>query len=222
MEARQIFRQIGIGMRNKNHSEAEGVSQPKKSKTGAKIILGILILGFAVELVYLNSEQQATVQTSQTQDEHKKPTRKTTKLDDLKIAQTYPFWINDLGATPEDQNDLSDKDPSIDSIKMNLKNAPRSDIPDLPNTMPLPSPSNRIIPAIPPLNPNKNQADLSNKNSKEVSVTGIILDHSGDDSVAIISDGAVVKVGQKYNGNTVTSINETGVSLEDGSRMNYK
>lgn len=222
MNAKQIFRQIGISAKNKNNSETEDVSQPKKKKTGAKIVLGILILGFAVELVYLNSEQQVVVQTSQTQDEHKKPTRNPTKSDGLKIAQTYPFWINDLGATPEDQDNLRDKDPSIESIKTNLKNAPRSDIPDLPNTMPLPSPSNRIIPAIPPLNPNKNQADLSNKNSKEVSVTGIILDHSGDDSVAIISDGAVVKVGQKYNGNTVTSINETGVSLEDGSRMNYK
>lgn len=220
------------GMSPKSNSQDGQIkaigSNDKPNKMGAKILLGVLVVGLVGELVYLNSEQPEN--TLPQQQTPVKAERKVAMNDvgDFNLAGTYPFWLDNMNGINPSMN------PSMDGIENDSPdfsgsplpsgypsniprpNIPRPNIPDLPSSMPLPS--GGLMPAIP-----HNDGDSSGGSSSGApKVTGLILGNGGSDSVAIISDGAVVKTGQKYNGNTVTSISEHGITFEDGTRMNYK
>ena len=213
MQLKRMFRQLAPKSKKQDESQ---VSSVKPKKTGAKIILTLLIVGFVGELFYLNfiDQPQAPPPISTPSSPIvKKPTIQENEA--FNIAQTFPFWIEEVNNAPDSDYSApqaSFSEPLPSSFPTNV---PRPAIPNLPSSMPLPSGMGGLMPAIP-------NSSLNNEPLSGARVTGLILDSNGADSVAILSDGAVVKEGQKYNGNTVSSISEHGVTFEDGTRMNYK
>ena len=215
-----MFRQLSMKSSKNPSQQSNGVQNKPKDKTGAKIVLGLLVVGLVGELVYLNLEQPPApppIQETPIRSERKVAM---TDFEGFDLAQTYPFWLDNLndssnlpnGTPPIDEqyNSYGDSTPSFPT------NVPRPNLPDLPSAMPLPS--GGLMPAI----PHYGEVSDSSTSGGGAKITGLILGRGGADSVAIISDGAVVKEGQKYNGNTVISISEHGIAFEDGTRMNYK
>lgn len=213
MQLKRMFRQLAPKSKKQEESQVTSV---KPKKTGAKIILTLLVVGFAGELFYLNFIDQPQVPppiSTPSSPIVKKPAIQENET--FNIAQTFPFWIEEVNNAPDSgypapQASLSDPLPS--SFPTNV---PKPDIPPLPSSMPLPSGMGGLMPAIP--HNSQNNEPLSG-----TKVTGLILGNNSSDSVAILSDGSVLKEGQKYNGNTVSSVSEHGVTFEDGTRMNYK
>ena len=212
MQLKRMFRQLAPKNKKPDESQTPSV---KPKKTGAKILLALLIVGFGGELFYLNfiDRPQATPSVLPPSSPIvKKPAIQ--EGEQFNLSQTFPFWIDGVNDSvsnyPEPQSSFSEPLPS--SFPTNV---PKPDIPPLPSSMPLPSGMGGLMPAIP--HNSQNNEPLSG-----TKVTGLILGNNSSDSVAILSDGAVLKEGQKYNGNTVSSVSEHGVTFEDGTRMNYK
>lgn len=213
----ELFRKSSSALDSSPYNMNQEPPKKKNNKTGAKIVLGVLIAGFIGELIYLNLDQPPAPVPAPSPAPVVKKSQAEPKdsTETFNLAQVYPFWTEGMDKAVAEQVKTDTSAPAP-SPKISGK-VPRPNIPDLPSSMPLPSGSGGLMPAIP-----HEPSGRGSAHSGDLRITGLILGYGASDSVAILSDGSVVQEGQKYNGNTVSSISENGITFEDGSRMNYK
>lgn len=101
----------------------------------------------------------------------------------------------------------------------NVTYGPTGDIP-LPS---IPSAGRPLSMDIPPAigSGSSSGGGSSRSSAKPASISGIMSATDGS-FMAIMGDGTLVQAGDTYNGNEVSSVDESGVSFADGSSIAYK
>ena len=219
----------------------EGSESPKKKKS-ARIALAIAVCFLFGEggYIYMKTQNQQPPVAQPKIEASSSSAPTITDTADFKLAQKNPFWFDKKGTDQmyadgempmeydEDGNPIKMENRSY--AKMNMNNFAR---PVPPNSMP-PDMASNPLPSKPTVSSGSlnlpshaigqtSESDAgssSSASSSDMKVAGILLGNNGK-SMAILSDGTILEEGKEYNGQTVFSIAENGVSFDNGNTMPY-